>query len=130
SILPMLLAPGEQFAVSIDFWHGWTTEIVMTIGVIGLGTLLFVLFRYWSKIYRLFPQKWSFNRAYDQGLVNLERFSNRLTETYMTGSIRDYLVYIFTFMIASLGYAMFRTGSFTWTADYVADITFYEYILV
>lgn len=130
SIIPTLLTPGDHFEVHIEFWHGWNTELFMTLGIFIIGTLLYLSLRYWRSIYRLLPEKLTLNRVYDGGLQLLERGSLRITKGYMTGSIRDYFVYIFSFFIIVLGYSLFRLGAFRWTAADYADITVYEVVLL
>ncbi|WP_238392358.1 Na+/H+ antiporter subunit A [Paenibacillus antri] len=112
SIYPSLLAPGDDFHVHISFWHGWTAELFMTIGVVAVGSLLFWQLRRWLGVYGRLPRQWSLNALYDGALEGLERGSARLTNAYMTGSVRHYLLYIFTFLIAVVGYALYRTGAF------------------
>ncbi|MCI3923638.1 Na+/H+ antiporter subunit A [Paenibacillus sp. TRM 82003] len=130
SILPSLLAPGDHFHVHIYFWHGWTTELFMTIGVILVGALLYALLRHWVKGYDAFPRRLTLNALYDGMLVSLERGSNKLTNAYMTGSIRHYLLYIFTFFILAVGYALFRGDAFVWADPNAAPLTIYEILLV
>jgi multicomponent Na+:H+ antiporter subunit A len=103
SILPSLIPPEGKFNVDIYLWHGLSTELIMTFGVVALGVTLFLLLNKWSGIYRLFPQKLALNHFYDQGLVLLERGSTKINRLYMTGYTRDYLVYIFAFFILVIG---------------------------
>ncbi|MGF9713650.1 Na+/H+ antiporter subunit A [Paenibacillus naphthalenovorans] len=130
SMLPGLLEPGDKFLVYISFWHGWTIELFMTMGVIALGTLLYMQLRRWQGIYGIFPQKLALNYFYDRGLQLMERVSNRITRMYMTGSIRDYLVYIFTFFIFIVGSVLIRSDGLNWTGAEYADISIYEIVLV
>ncbi|MFD2670434.1 Na+/H+ antiporter subunit A [Marinicrinis sediminis] len=130
AILPSLLAQGEEFIVSISFFHGWNTELMMTIGVIGTGTLLYVLLAKWQGLYDRLPQKLALNVAYDQGLRGLDRFSSGLTRFYMRGSIRQYLIYIFTFFIGVIVYAFVRSSGFVWSGGDYAEISIYEVVLV
>ncbi|MGO4887268.1 Na+/H+ antiporter subunit A [Anaerobacillus sp. MEB173] len=129
SILPNLLEPGEKFYVNIYMWHGINTELLMTIGVIAIGSLLFLTLRKWSGFYNIFPKKLALNHFYDQGLVSMERGSNKLTNAYMTGSIRNYLVYIFAFFIIILGGALFTLNAFVINTNDLAPIGIYEAIL-
>ena len=43
AVLPTLAQAGE-LNVKISAWHGWNAELFMTIGVIGIGTLIVYLF--------------------------------------------------------------------------------------
>ena len=130
SILPSQIVHGhEPFEVEIEHWHGWTPELFMTIGIVVIGLVL----------YRLHPRvrvlnsplftRVSLDKLYDGGLNGLERFSNRLTRTYMTGSVRHYLIYIFVFLVAALGATMLGQGVSFKLSDY-APISLYEIVIV
>lgn len=129
SILPSLLPEGKQFKVHIYFWHGPTPELFMTIGVIVIGTLLYLTLGKWRKVYDLFPKKLALNKLYDASLNGMERFSNRFTRFYMTGFIRDYLAYIFVFLIVITLGTMAVKGGFAFTLDGTAEIGIYEVVL-
>jgi len=130
ALLPTLLAHDEHFHVHITFWHGWTTELFMTIGVVALGSLLYAQFRRWQGVYGTFPRKWTLNAFYEKGLSGLERGASALTNGYMTGSLRMYLVYIFAFMIAAVGSALIATGTLSFTFEGTSETTIYEALLM
>lgn len=130
AIMPDMLTPGDKFLVKIEFWHGWTTEIFMTIGIIILGTILYKLYGKVSLLNRPLFNRITFNRAYDRGLSTLERGGHKITGTYMTGSIRHYVIYIFAFMIALLGYAIVYTGGIKIDTSNFAPVSFYEAIVI
>src|SRR5699024_8045967 len=44
----------------ILFWHGFSTPFVMSLTVVGLGTLLLLRRKRWEQIYQRLPGKWSF----------------------------------------------------------------------
>lgn len=131
SIMPSLLdGSGEyEIQVKIYYWHGWNTELFMTIGVVVLGTLLYLGLKRWSKLYDYLPKRLTLNKAYDGGLVGLERVSFKLNQLHMSGFIRDYLVYIFAFMIIVLGGAMLLFGGISISTDDLAPIAIYEVII-
>lgn len=129
SILPSLLEGGNQFLVVIQHFHGWNTELFMTMGVVGVGTLMYLGLNKWSGIYNRLPQRLTLNRFYDQGLVKLERLSSAVTRRHMTGFIRDYLIYIFGFLILIVGGALFYLKAFSVSAENTAQITLYEIAL-
>lgn len=129
SILPSLLAPDQQFYVNIYHWHGVTTELLMTFGVVALGTILYLSLAKWSGIYNWFPKKLALNHFYDQGLVSMERISNAITRFHMTGFIRDYLVYIFAFLIILIGGGLFALNAFSFDASQTSPIGIYEVIM-
>ncbi|MGM1045031.1 MAG: Na+/H+ antiporter subunit A [Bacillota bacterium] len=130
AILPDMLAPGEKFMVKIEFWHGWTTEIFMTIGIIVLGTILYKFYGRLRVLNRPLFNRVTFNRIYDRGLTSLEQGGKKLTGSYMTGSIRHYMIYIFGFMILLLGYAMVYSDGIKINISQYAPISFYESIVI
>src|SRR5690606_18991720 len=75
SILPNLLGQGEQYGIHIRAWHGPTTELYMTIGIIVVGTLLFLRLSKWSRVYEYLPHKYTLNYLFDQSLTGMERLS-------------------------------------------------------
>ncbi|MRX73580.1 Na+/H+ antiporter subunit A [Bacillus lacus] len=129
SILPTLLMEGEHFYVNIYMWHGWTPELFMTIGVVALGVLGYLTLPKWRRIYNLFPEKLTLNKAYDGGLKGLNTGSERLTKFYMTGFFRDYLAYIFAFMIVILGSTIAIKGAFSYSFDDLAPVGPYEAVI-
>lgn len=124
------IMPGFVFNVKIYMWHGFNIELFMTIGVVIIGTLLFLTLAKWQSIYNLFPKKLTLNTFYDNGLLYAERGSYRLTNSYMNGSIRSYLIYIFSFFIIILSSVLFTQNAFAFDTSNVADIRYYEVLLV
>ena len=104
SVLPMLYL--EQINVEISAWHGWNTELFMTIGVVVFGTILYKTVKHWGKPLVSMLNVLSLNDLYDRTFELLESGSNRATKRYMTGSIRTYFLYIFAFFAAVLNGAL------------------------
>jgi multicomponent Na+:H+ antiporter subunit A len=129
SILPNLLGAGEEFKVHISFWHGATIELFMTLGVIIIGIVLYKTQSRWGKIYKGFPEKLTLNRFYDFLLEGVQSVSYKLTNTYMNGSIRSYLVYIFAFLIIILAATLFGKSAFRIDTSNVSPIGVYEVAL-
>ena len=124
------LAATTNLGVEISQWHGFNTALMMTIGVIVIGIFLYAFPRFYRWIYALFPLNWSFNSLYDLVIEKSEESSYRLTNKYMTGSLRRYMMYIFTFFILVVGGAFFLTGSFNFTISGNASISTFEWIIV
>ncbi|HLQ72210.1 MAG TPA: Na+/H+ antiporter subunit A, partial [Bacillota bacterium] len=120
----------EPTAFSILAWHGWNTELWMTIGIVLLGSVLYLTFRHWKVIYRLFPEHLSFDTLYNHTLFGLEKGSAWFTRKYMTGYLRDYLVYIYLFIVIVTGGILFYVGAFTWNVEGDSPVTTYEWIFV
>lgn len=129
---PALIAVLPQFAeaggldVKISPWHGWSTELFMTIGVVGIGLLMYRSLKKWSQLYGYFPQSLTLNGIYNHSLTGMERISLKLTKQYMTGFVRDYLVYIFTFMIFLLGWSLLLSKDISFDLSNNAPIHLYE----
>ncbi|MFF2019493.1 Na+/H+ antiporter subunit A [Paenibacillus sp. NPDC058177] len=100
SILPMM--PLSPYDLKISAWHGLNMELIMTFGVIVVGLLLFKTSKQWIQVMRNYPQGLTLNHWYNKGLTGTERLSESLTNRYMTGSLRRYLIYIFSFFVIVL----------------------------
>jgi multicomponent Na+:H+ antiporter subunit A len=129
AITPSLIEEGHELHAHISFWHGFTPELFMTLGVILFGVLLYLLLPKWKKIYDVFPKKLSLNSLYDGGIVKGERGALQFTNGYMTGFIRTYLVYIFSFLIAVLLFSMWYKGAFAFNTENLAPIGVYEIVI-
>ncbi|MCY7568143.1 Na+/H+ antiporter subunit A [Bacillus safensis] len=129
AIIPEAIETGSRFSVKIEAWHGFQPELYMTIGVVVLGTIGYLTLSKWRPMYNIFKEKWSFNALYDRSLIGSEKGSYRLTNSYMTGFLRDYLVYVFGFMIIVIGGVMFYQQAFSFQTDQAASIGTYEVIL-
>lgn len=103
NVLPGLAAPGEPLIEPVRHWHGLSPELLMTIAIVLIGTLLYRTLPRWGRIYDYLPRKWTLNAGFDKSLLGLEKLSGRLTRSYMTGYIRHYFMYIFGFMILLVG---------------------------
>lgn len=100
AVLPMM--PVEPYNLKVSAWHGLNLELLMTAGVIVFGFLLFKTAQRWIPFMRKYPQGLTLNHWYNQGLTSTERLSASVTNRYMTGSLRHYLIYIFSFFVLVL----------------------------
>jgi multicomponent Na+:H+ antiporter subunit A len=123
------IMPGNTADVHISFWHGFKPELFMTLGVIAFGVVLFKTLPKWNGVYRVFPENLSLNSLYDQLLLGIEKLSSQLTRTFMNGSIRTYLVYIFTFFIVILATTLAVKNAFKFDTSNISSIGFYEVLL-
>jgi multicomponent Na+:H+ antiporter subunit A len=129
AILPAYAGLGG-IDLKISAWHGWTPELFMTIGVIVIGTLMYLTIKKWVVIYRYYPKLLTFNNLYNEGINKMESFSFGLTNRYMTGSIRSYFIYIFAFFILVLGGASGLLNAISFDFSHDASINFYEVGLI
>ncbi len=60
----------------------------------------------------------------------MESGAARLTQAYMTGYSRDYLIYIFTFFVIAIGGSLFLLNGFTINLSNDASFRFYEVVLI
>ncbi|NLB87845.1 MAG: Na+/H+ antiporter subunit A [Syntrophomonadaceae bacterium] len=103
SVMPSL---AHDLNVHITHWHGFNTELLMTIGIVILGTLLYVTLKQWRPIYNRTPRYISVNNLYDFILEGGESASRAITNFYMNGSLRNYLLYILVFIILISSYSL------------------------
>ncbi|KUP23195.1 Na+/H+ antiporter subunit A [Paenibacillus sp. DMB5] len=126
------IAAGSPFYVNIYFWHGFTTEVWMTLGVIILGI---VVYRIYGRL-SLVDKEWgrgrgyTLNQVYDGSIRLVERTSRSITGLYMTGSMRHYLMYIFTLIIVVVGGSMLYTDGITLGQGEYAPVSFFEVVAV
>lgn len=128
-ILPDLAEAG-MLQIEISAWHGFNIELWMTLGVIAVGTALYLSIRKWYRVYSLYPQAATLNHLYDTALEQMELLSKEITDRYMTGVVRDYLVYIFGFIILVTGGSLWLFDGFTFVPSKDAPVNIYEASLV
>ncbi|WP_088809824.1 MULTISPECIES: Na+/H+ antiporter subunit A [Listeria] len=129
SIVPSL-ATNDDFHIHIGLWHGITPALLMTIGIIIVGTLVYKTHRYWKPfITTRVPKMLRIGKSYDRGMSYLEQGSYRMTMTIMTGWLRTYLNYmLFAFIVLVLG-SLILTGSLNFNFDNLTAITLVDYVL-
>ncbi|MFJ8515174.1 Na+/H+ antiporter subunit A [Lysinibacillus xylanilyticus] len=111
-------------------WHGINAELLMTLGVIIIGIILFKTLKSWKPLYRIFPQRYTFNTYYNRMIEFSENSSAKLTNRYMTSNLTHYFVYIYVFFVALIaGYFIWSDAiAFNFAKD--SSIETYELILV
>ena len=129
SILPDYAAQGG-LGKEISAWHGFNTELLMTIGVVLFGLILYKLLPKWTKIFNWYPQSMTFNNIYISSVELLETVSDHLTKKYMTGYTRDYLAYIFAFFIFIVGGSLWLFDGFTFDMSNDSPVSIYEAVMV
>lgn len=121
----------EEMTPHIQAWHGWTSpELWMTVGVVIVGLILYRTFDHWKKFYGIIPKRLHLNSIYESVISFSEAFSKRLTNSYMTGHLTHYFVYIYVFFIAIVaGYFVYE-DVFSWNPTNDSSVQFYELILI
>lgn len=129
SIYPNL-ASAEILTPKIHAWHGINEELLMTIAIVVVGIILYRLLEKWKGIYRLFPYSWSLNEIYTKTLLGSEMLGRKVTNGYMTGSLRHYAIYIYSFFIMTVGVWSFYSGVFSFSSQHHASMEWFEWILL
>ena len=129
AILPRIIEPGQQFNVHISHWHGFKIELWMTIGVILLGIILFTTMRKWSKSAFYKSERDAFNSVYDTGYDGLIKGAQFVTKLQMTGRLRDYFIFMCTFILLIIGYTMIKYDAFAINTTNVSPIDPYMWIV-
>lgn len=123
-------AQKDLLDIKISAWHGFSTELFMTIGVVVVGTLMYKYLRKWYGIYHFYPKALTLNNLYALAIEKTEELTRAITNRYMTGSMRDYLVYISASIILFMGGAILLLGGISFDASNDAPVNFYEYALI
>ncbi|MGI1660255.1 MAG: Na+/H+ antiporter subunit A [Desulfitobacterium sp.] len=129
AILPGFVAADSGLG-TLAAWHGWTPELLMTLGVVGMGTVIFLIVRKRPGVMFRVPARFTWSALYDSFLAKAEGFAARVTDFYMTGSLRDYLLYIFAIFIAISGGSMLINGGFAFDPAGNSPIALFELVLV
>src|SRR5699024_10069224 len=58
-----------DYVVPIKAWHGFNTELFMTLAIVVIGGVVFAFYTRWNYIYKLFPRRLSFDALYNNSLV-------------------------------------------------------------
>ncbi|MDO6655009.1 Na+/H+ antiporter subunit A [Anaerobacillus sp. 1_MG-2023] len=120
---------GSAGETHIKFWHGLGPALYMSLAVLLLGTAFYLTRTKWERIYTILPGKLSAAKAYD-GIINgIINGSKKLTNGYMTGSLRHYMIYILIFFIALVSITISVTGGFEMSFDDLAPIAIPELLI-
>jgi len=130
AIQPFLYEVPQDIDIHVSAWHGINPELLMTIGIIIIGVLLFVSLPKWQGMYQRFPKAFTLNNAYDKIMQGLDVGLNRLSRLYMTGSMRHYLLYMFSGIAIIVIGSLFVKNAFSFSFQETAPIKPYEIILV
>jgi multicomponent Na+:H+ antiporter subunit A len=127
AVLPTLAG---SMHVEVKAWHGFSAELLMTLGVIGFGIMLYITRSKWLRIYNYYPLGLTLNNLYELLMEKLEGVSLAIIKGFMTGSVRHYLLYILTFIILVMGAAMLLFEGMSFDPSRDAVVSFYELALL
>lgn len=131
-VAPAALAvSGVLTDIHISFWHGITPALLMTFVVVGLGAILYAnLDRF-----KAFIMKYSFNHGsealYQKSIPTLFGVTGKITNSHMTGSLRQYTIMILIATIFFVSLPLAKYGLFTAVSfDDLAPVGIIEVILI
>ncbi len=102
-----------SFIGDIQHWHGFGKEVWMTIGIIIFGSLLYWYRTVYKKVYIVFPPGLSLDHLYNWFLDFLDHVAKMITDSYMSGKVRHYFIYIFVVFLLLIGGAFFYLDAFS-----------------
>lgn len=121
---------GADSFPEVHFWHGFKAPLIMSLIVVAAGTIIILCRPYWKGIYSVFPGKLSFNRVYDWIVKSVSVYSTKLTNWYMTGSVKNYMLLILAAMLIGTFGTLFATGGIHLSMKDMAPITLIELSIV
>src|SRR5699024_1240986 len=130
SVFPSFSSQSHLLEHTISAWHGWTPEAWMTLGIIGVGGLLYALLRHWQRIYLIFPETWSLHAVSNKAISGLACGACMVTKWYMSGDLRDYMEYMYLFFIVTTGGIVLAPGALSFDMTEDGRVAVYEWIFV
>ncbi len=130
AIQPFLYDSPQNVDIHVAAWHGFNTELFMALGIFAIGGLMFWTLHKWQRLYDLYPDAISLNRLYDEMMLLSGGGANRFSRIYMTGFIRSYLVYMFSFMTFIVLLTLFLTDAFQIDFSNLTPIGIYEIVIL
>jgi len=126
SIYPTI---SDNIIGNITYWHGFNTEVKMTLALVILGVILYIFRDYFLKVFILFPKNLSFDNIYSHFIIWIDSVSKSITNLYMTGLLRHYMSYIFIFFSTILGSALFYLGALSFSFAEDQPISLFVWIM-
>src|SRR5699024_8001589 len=120
----------NDYVAPITAWHGFNTELFLTIGVVVIGSVIFAFYRRWNYIYKLFPKRLSFDALYNNSLIFFDRLAKTITTGYMTGYLRKYFLYIFLSFVLLIVFVLFKLNAFSFNLADDPPVCIVQWILV
>lgn len=114
---------------NIAHWHGFSTELWMTIGIVLLGMLLYWYRTYYQKIYIVFPTSMSLDNLYNRTLEYADKYAKLITDSYMTGKLRHYFMYVFIFFAVLIGVSFFSMDAFLFSLQQDQPVNLFVWII-
>lgn len=98
---------GRPVEAHLGLWHGLNWPLLMSGLVVALGLFVYLNLDAAKRLVETVSlRRYHLNWLYDTFVEGLPRWSDRLTLSYMTGYLRDYLAFILIWFVLSVGYAL------------------------
>ncbi|WP_059102694.1 Na+/H+ antiporter subunit A [Shouchella shacheensis] len=115
--------------INLTLWHGLNTELMMSLGVIAFGSLLFLRMKKWETLEIYKRERDPLHWFYDRGLDGLISSSQAITRAQMTGRLRDYFVYMSAFLILLVGFTFWYSNAWLLDTSNLAEVPIFMYML-
>lgn len=131
AVQPFLYSAPGEVDIKISAWHGFNTELWMTLGIFIVGALAFAMLPKWQHVYEKWPKKITLNSFYDfimnRALVGgIQRFE----KLYMGGSIRTYIMYMMASLSIFIIGTLFIVDGFNFTFDGTSELQLYNLFII
>lgn len=113
----------------VEAWHGFTTELLITLVIYTVGILLLWRSR-WMEVYNKLPSILSINTLYNAMLKWSEGFSRRNMQTMMNNKLNQYLHVIYLMFFGMLVYGFIKVGWIPIKGFEITPFTWFEILVL
>ena len=117
---------GLPYEATLYLWHGITTPLLLTVGAVIAGVLLYVVRRPVRSWHEAWGSRLRLSALYDGGLVLLNDVAIKLTARLQTGVLRHYLMIILGTLLVLVGYGLITGRGTIWIPGRLGEIPLYE----
>lgn len=118
-----------EYIPHIQAWHGFTTELFLTIGIYLIGTLL-VIWPNWTFIYSKVSKNIEINTIYNKGMTLLDRVSAYLIQIVMNNRLNQYLHIIYVIFFVLMAYGIYHVGIYDIAYYHITEASTFEIIIL
>ena len=118
-----------KYIPHVEAWHGFTTELLITLVIYTVGILLLWRSR-WMEVYNKLPSILSINTLYNAMLKWSEGFSRRNMQTMMNNKLNQYLHVIYLMFFGMLVYGFVKVGWIPIKGFKMTPFTWFEILVL
>lgn len=119
----------EKYIPHITAWHGFTSELGITLIIYTIGILLLWRSR-WMKVYNRIPSILSINSLYNAMLKWSEGFSRHNMQTMMNNKLNQYLHVIYLMFFGMLVFGFIKVGWIPIKGFEITPFTWFEILVL